>query len=117
MANPSPGGIRRKPYGLAHNPELRRLAADPRLLPAPLDLVHVTSVGAGREIVSQGQIETRHCAVFERDLVYMFLARPAYRLRNGAAKSDQINRFPCAFIIRPEKLGAPFHIYPFDTRS
>jgi hypothetical protein len=36
-------------------------------------------------------------------------------LRNGDAKSDQINRFPCAFVIRPEKLGPPFHVYPFDT--
>jgi hypothetical protein len=45
----------------------------------------------------------------------MFLARPAYRLRNGDAKSDQINRFPCVFVIRPDKLGPPFHIYPFDT--
>jgi hypothetical protein len=45
----------------------------------------------------------------------MFLARPAYRLRNCTAKSDQINRFPCAFVIRPDKLGAPFHVYPFDT--
>jgi len=115
MTDLNPGGIRRKPYGLAQNPELRCLAADARPLPTPLDLVHITSVGAGREIVSQGQIEARPCAVFKRDLVYMFLARPAYRFRNGAAKSDQINRFPCAFIIRPEKLGAAFHIYPFDT--
>jgi hypothetical protein len=53
--------------------------------------------------------------VFQRDLVYLYLARPAYRLRNGSAKFDQINRFPCAFVIRPEKLGHPFHIYPFDT--
>jgi hypothetical protein len=36
-------------------------------------------------------------------------------LRNGDAKSDQINRFPCAFVIRPDKLETPFHIYPFDT--
>jgi hypothetical protein len=34
-------------------------------LPGPLDLVHVTSVGAGREIVSLGQIDARPCIVFE----------------------------------------------------
>jgi hypothetical protein len=66
-------------------------------------------------MVSLGQIEAQPCAVFKRDLVYLFLARPAYRLRNSAAKSDQINRFPCAFVIQPNTLGAPFHIYPFDT--
>ena len=115
MADPNPVGIRRRRYGLAPKCELRDLAVAVRPLPGPLDLVHVTSVGAGREIVSLGQIEARPCAVFKRDLVYMFLARPAYRLRNGAAKSDQINRFPCAFVIRPDMLGAPFHVYPFDT--
>jgi hypothetical protein len=62
-----------------------------------------------------GQIEARPCSVFKRDLVYLFLGRPAYRLPNGDAKSDQINRFPCAFVIRPDNLGSPFHVYPFDT--
>jgi hypothetical protein len=108
-------GIRRRRIGLAPKRELRDLAANASALPSPLDLVHVTSVGAAREIISLGQIEARECVVFKRDLVYMFLARPAYRLRNGDAKSDQINRFPCVFVIRPDKLGPPFHIYPFDT--
>ena len=115
MADTNLVGIRRKPHGRAQKRELRDLAANAQPLPVPLDLVHITSVGAGREIVSGGQIEAQRCAVFNRDLAYFFLARPAYRLRNGAAKSDQINRFPCAFIIRPDKLEAPFHIYPFDS--
>jgi hypothetical protein len=115
MPDANPVGIGRRRYGLSPKHELRDLAADAQPLPTPLDLVHVTSVGAGREIVSLGQIDATYCDVFKRDLVYMFLARPAYRLRNGAAKSDQINRFPCAFVIRPDKLEAPFHIYPFDT--
>jgi hypothetical protein len=115
MTDHNHAGIRRRRAGLAQKRELRDLAAEAQPLPGPLDLVHVTSVGAGREIVSLGQIDARPCAVFKRDLVYMFLARPAYRHRNGAAKSDQINRFPCALVIRPDKLGLPFHIYPFDT--
>jgi hypothetical protein len=115
MSDPNHVGIRRRRPGLAHKRELRDLAATATPLPKPLDLVHVTSVGAAREIITLGQIEARECAVFKRDLVYMFLARPAYRLRNGSAKSDQINRFPCVFVIRPDKLGPPFHIYPFDT--
>jgi hypothetical protein len=115
MTDPNPVGIRRRRRGLAQKRELRELAADAQPLPRALDLVHVTSVGAGREIVSLGQIEATRCAVFQRDLVYMFLARSAYRLRNGNAKWDQINRFPCVFVIRPDELGPPFHIYPFDT--
>jgi hypothetical protein len=80
-----------------------------------LDLVHVTRVGAAREIVNAGQIETRKCKVFSKNLVYLFLARPAYRLKDGDQKSDQINRFPSVFIVSPENLGPPLHVYPFDT--
>jgi hypothetical protein len=98
MTDPNPVGIRQRRPGFAPNRALRGLAAKAGSLPGPLDLVHLTSVGAGRKIVSLGQIEARPCAVFKRDLVYMFLARPAYRLRNGGAKSDQINRFPCALL-------------------
>jgi hypothetical protein len=108
-------GINRIRSGLAANRELRSLAAGANPLPKPLDLVHVPSVGAGREIIGLGQIETRLCASFKRELVYMFLARPAFRLRNGDAKSDQINRFPCVFVLRSDRLGDPFHAYPFDT--
>ena len=93
------------------------LAADARVNRASdaLDLVHITSVGWGRRIVSAGKIETRRCSVFGRDLVYAFMARPAYRFRDGDVKSDQINRFPFVFVISPEKLRDPFHVYPFDT--
>ncbi|UYO38308.1 hypothetical protein KQX62_16405 [Rhodopseudomonas palustris] len=69
-----------------------------------------------REIVQAEQVETRECAVFSnRKLVYFFLARPAYRLKDGDQKSDQINRFPSVLVIDPGRLGAPFHVYPFDT--
>ena len=108
-------GIQPRRAGLARKLELRELAAKAQSLPAPLDLDTSLLSEPGEKIVSLGQIEARPCAVFKHDLVYMFLARPAYRIRNGTAKSDQINRFPRAFVIRPDKLGAPFHVYPFDT--
>jgi hypothetical protein len=41
--------------------------------------------------------------------------RPAYRLRQGDVKSDQISRFPFVFVVSPDKLGPPHHVYPFDT--
>ena len=88
MTDSKSAGIRRRRPGLPQKRDLRDLATNARPQQASLDLVHITSVGAGREIVSVGQIETRRCEVFRRDLVYLFLARPAYRLRNGDAKSD-----------------------------
>ena len=81
----------------------------------PLDLVHVTPVGWGRRIIGTARIETRRCPTFEHDLVYTFVARPAYRFRDGDLKSDQISRFPFVLVLSPEKLGSPYHVYPFDT--
>lgn len=79
-------------------------------------LVHVTPVGFAREIIEAGQIEARACKVFRgQDLVYFFALRPAYRLKDGSEKTDKINYFPCVFVVSPDELREPFHIYPFDT--
>jgi len=110
-------GLPRRPRGLSTKRELVELAGgSPVNQPAePLDLVHVTAVGWGKQIISTARLDTRHCQTFDRDLVYAFLARPAYRFRDGDRKSDQINRFPFVLVLSPEKLGAPLHVYPFDT--
>lgn len=77
--------------------------------------VHVTSVGAGRNILEEGMIEARYCRHFGKNLVYFFLNRAGYRPSGSEEKSDQINRFPFVFIQPLEKMGALFHAYPFDT--
>ncbi|HEX8443933.1 MAG TPA: hypothetical protein VF631_09835 [Allosphingosinicella sp.] len=83
--------------------------------PASLPLVHVTATGWAREIVETKQLDSRPCRIFGRRLVYFFVLRPAYRSRDGDAKSHQINRFPFVFLFRPEAVPDPFHVYPFDT--
>jgi hypothetical protein len=50
MPDANPVGIRRRRYGLSPKHELRDLAADAQPLPTPLDLVHVTSVGADEKL-------------------------------------------------------------------
>jgi hypothetical protein len=80
-----------------------------------LPLVHITAVGAARDVVSTGIMETRACPHFNVDLIYFFLGRPAYRLRNGDIKAEEINYFPFAFIVEPKGLDVPYHVYPFDT--
>lgn len=93
--------------------ELRARAVDISFGPIPL--VHVTSTGFASEIVETGQFEAQSCRVFGRNLVYFFALRPAYRRKDGDRKSHQINRFPFVFIIRPEAVPTPYHVYPFDT--
>ncbi len=81
----------------------------------PIPLVHVTAVGIAREILGSRQLETRRCDVFNHQLLYFFALKPAYGLKDGDEKSHQINRFPFAFVVRPEAVETPFHVYPFDT--
>ena len=84
---------------------------------APKDfyLVHVTAVGLAREIIRAGQIETRVCKVLGENLVYFFAMRPAYKLRDADKKNDILDFFPFVFLVSTKNLGAPYHVYPFDT--
>lgn len=108
---------RRKPRGVVANRELVELAkaACTTVSISPPDLVHVTSVGWGRRIVNGGVLERRQCNVFGKDLLYFFVARPAYRFGRGDEKNDQLNFFPFAIALSPAALPAPYHVYPFDT--
>lgn len=105
-------GMRRRRTGTASRALWGRAAAGDS---STLKLVHVTAVGAAKEIVQAGQIETRKCSHLSNDLAYFFVLRPAYRLRQGGEKSDQISRFPFVFVVSPDRLGDPHHVYPFDT--
>lgn len=78
-------------------------------------LVHVTGVGFAREIIRMGQIEARFCKVFSQDLVYFFAMRPAYKLKDSEQKQDILDYFPFVFLVDTSNLGAPYHVYPFDT--
>ena len=103
----------RRRKGLPAQRQLRA-RADRGALPEKLPLVHVTATGFAREIVESGQFEVRRCKVFNRDLVYFFVLRPAYRRKDGDEKSERINRFPFVFVVSPDAIN-PFHVYPFDT--
>ncbi len=84
-------------------------------LPEALPLVHSTTVWGAQEIAAAGKLITRHCDVFERELLYFFVMRPAYRSRFAGTASHQLSRFPVAIILPPQGLSPPFHVYPFDT--
>lgn len=107
----------RRPRGVPIKRELVELATEacPTISIDPPPLVHVTSVGWGRRIVDSGFLAAQPCGVFNEELVYTFLARPAYRFKRGGEKTEQINLFPFAIVLSPEALPSPYHVYPFDT--
>ncbi len=104
---------RRKPQ-LATNGVAEKSRLHARL--APLMLMHVTTVGSAKEILRSGQIEMRACKVFDnKPLTYFFVLRPAYRLKHNDEKQEHITMFPFVFIVSPDSLGTPYHVYPLDT--
>lgn len=78
-------------------------------------LIHVTAVGTAREIIRAEQLEARVCNVLNVNLVYFFALRPAYKLNGADKKKDILDFFPFVFLVSTENLGAPYHVYPFDT--
>lgn len=105
-------GIRRRTAGAADK-ALRAKA--PTGSANFLPLIHVTSVGVSKEIILSGQLETRACARLGRSLLYFFVARPAYHLRDSSGVATRLSQFPAAFVVSPTNLSKPVHVYPFDT--
>lgn len=79
-----------------------------------LPLLHITHTGIARNIIHTGSLEARPCKFLKKELVYFFFGRPAYRLKGGSEKSNQITRAPFVFLVNPDKIN-PAHVYPFDT--
>ncbi|MUP10908.1 hypothetical protein [Agrobacterium vitis] len=89
--------------------------SSPGALPAVLPLAHVTAAWLAKEIVRDRTFATKWCDVFEKELLYFFVLRPAYRSRYGDQESHQLTRFPVVFIVKPSAIPSPAHVYPFDT--
>lgn len=84
-------------------------------IPEKLPLAHVTAVWWANEIIRDGKLETRRCSVFNKELLYFFVLRPAYRDSHSDQKSHQLSRFPVVFIVKADAVVPPYHVYPFDT--
>lgn len=92
-----------------------RLRGKRAALPDALPVVHATTVFGVREIVKAERLQARRCDVFERDLVYFFVMRPAYRSRFSSQTHDKLSIFPVVLVLPPTHLPVPFHVYPLDT--
>jgi hypothetical protein len=78
----------------------------------PLPLVHTCQSYSLENIISSGKIKTHYCDVFQEDLNYFFVGRPAYKkdLDDEAAEWE----LPSCFVFSYDVSGAK-RIYPFDT--
>lgn len=80
-----------------------------------LPLVHVTPAGKARDIIKTSKIIAQPCEVFDIELIYFFVLRPAYASKFGEQRTHFLNYFPVAFVMKPEAVPRPYHVYPFDT--
>jgi len=80
-----------------------------------LPLVHVTASWPAQEILKKKKLLPSKCPIFQVELLYFFVLRPAYKDKLGREPSHQVSRFPFVFAVRPEGVDPPRHVYPFDT--
>lgn len=80
-----------------------------------LPLVHTSDAFRLQDILASGKLEPTICDVFNEDLVYLFLGRPAYRTRKQT--NDNIHfDLPVVILMKPEApLPSPRRVFPFDT--
>jgi hypothetical protein len=79
-----------------------------------LPLVHTTPAFCFADICKGDSIEPERCRFFDRNLLYLFFGRPAYRLEDSVDSELEFN-WPIVFIFDPEKIGPIEAVFPFDT--
>lgn len=80
-----------------------------------LPLIHISDGYHLLDILKPGVIRATPCKVFDRDILYMFYGKPAYRTKHNG-NSFLSCHLPCAFIFKTEKLSEKIKsVFPFDT--
>lgn len=83
----------------------------PQLLP----FTHVCDAFTFRNIFHDHAIKPRHCEVFDKELVYFFYGKPAFKVSNDTNSSQMMALNPVCFVIDAEKVTGICAIYPFDS--
>jgi hypothetical protein len=81
-----------------------------------LPLTHVADGLGFRGMLETGVLRPEPCPVFDGEpLLYLFYGRPAYRV-NSQRLSSAIDAYaPVCLILRPDGLGSPKRVFPFDS--
>ena len=91
-------------------------------------LFHVTTIGNFKSILSEGKISPRYCASMQKNLVYAFYGRPAYRpqIKKDSTVPDEVQPsndqelvnpllFPACFVFKSRLISEASALFPFDT--
>ena len=80
-----------------------------------LPMLHSCECFDSRLIIESGQLETRLCKVFNKDLLYFFYGKPSYPVgEKVVGNRTDIEYCPVCFIVNPQKVKI-YRVFPFDT--
>lgn len=80
-----------------------------------IGLTHVTDCVNLDSVLASGRLEKRHCTVFEKDLLYLFYGRPAYRRKWDGGATSNLGYAKICFVLREEVADKASRILPFDS--
>lgn len=88
----------------------RNTVGDADMLP----MIHTTTSYNISSIKDTNELKPTLCNVFNEDLLYLFVGRPAYKRKDTGSQAEYWE-LPCCFIF-DELVGAQFKkVYPFDS--
>ncbi|UZW57320.1 hypothetical protein NUH86_21645 [Sphingobium sp. JS3065] len=80
-----------------------------------IGLTHVTDCVHLGSILGSGKLEKRWCQVFEKDLLYLFYGRPAYRRKWDSGATSNLGYARMCFVLRDAVADKAARLLPFDS--
>lgn len=97
------------------SPIIKYCKKKPSITLAQLPLVHTTDGRSFLEICRANRIKTSPDEPFNKNSLYFFYGRPAYRLSDEAIKWNDPSQYPICLVLKPQTVTGEINIYPFDT--
>jgi hypothetical protein len=80
-----------------------------------IGLTHVTDCVNISGVLASGKLEPRPCAIFKKDLLYLFYGRPAYRRKWDGEATSNLGYARICFILHDDVAQKASRILPFDS--
>jgi hypothetical protein len=81
----------------------------------PLPLAHTTDAWGFRSLLQQPVLRATLCPIYKQNLLYLFYAKPAYRLHGSIEPTTLPAYSLVSFILAPVPILQPLRIMPFDS--
>lgn len=80
-----------------------------------IGLTHVTDCAYLGGIVESGKLEARYCSVFDKNLLYLFYGKPAYRRKWDGDGTSNLGFARVCFILKDDVSKQASRMLPFDS--